>query len=71
MNKTLLNSYDSFVSFVDTHTGKIPGHGNVVSDILASPKKYPCVVVWGIRCDENGPDELDGEFVYLDDFKTE
>lgn len=71
MNKTLLNSYDEFVSFVDAHTGNIPGHGNVVSDFWTSPEKYPCVAVWGIRYDGNGPDELDGEFVYLNDFETE
>ena len=70
MNKILLNSYDSFVSFVDTHTGIIPGHGRVVSDFWVGPEKYPCVVVYGIRYDENGPDELFGEFVYLDDFEA-
>lgn len=69
MNKTLLNSYDSFISFVDDHTGKIPGHGNVVSDFWTSPEKYPCVVIWEIRYDGNGPDTLYGEFVYLDDFE--
>ena len=70
MNKILLNSYDGFVSFVDAHTGNIPGHGNVVSDFWTSPEKYPCVVIWGIRYDGNGPDELYGEFVYLDDFEA-
>lgn len=69
MNKTLLNGYDSFVSFVDAHTGKIPGHGNVESDFWTSPEKYPCVVIWEIRYDGNGPDTLYGEFVYLDDFE--
>lgn len=69
MNKTLLNSYDSFISFVDDHTGKIPGHGNVVSDFWTGPEKYPCVVIWEIRYDGNGPDTLYGEFVYLDDFE--
>lgn len=69
MNKTLLYSYDSFVSFVDAHTGIIPGYGRVVSYFCGSPEKYPCVVVWGIRYDGNGPDELYGEFVYLDDFE--
>ena len=71
MNKILLNGYDSFVSFVDAHTGIIPGHGNVLYDFGTSPEKYPCVVVWGIRYDKDGPDELYGEFVYLDDFETE
>ena len=70
MNKILLNSYDDFVSFVDDHTGIIPGHGRVVSDFWVGPEKYPCVVVYGIRYDGNGPDELFGEFVYLDDFEA-
>ena len=69
MNKILLNSYDSFVSFVDAHTGIIHGHERVVSDFLESPEKYPCVVIWEIRYDGNGPDALFGEFVYLDDFE--
>ena len=69
MNKILLKDYDSFVSFVDAHTGIIPGHGKVVSDFWAPPEKYPCVAVWDIRYDGNGPDELYGEFIYLDDFE--
>lgn len=71
MNKTLINSYESFCSFIEAHTGIIPGHGNVTSDFWNSPEKYPCVVIWGIRYDGNGPDELYGEFVYLDDFENE
>lgn len=71
MIKTLLHSYDSFVSFVDDNTGNIPGHGDVESDFWVAPEKYPCVVVWAIRFNENGPDELYGDFVYLDDFETE
>jgi hypothetical protein len=35
------------------------------------PERYPCVAVWGIRYNGDGPDELYGEFVYLDDFETE
>ena len=69
MNKTLLNSYDSFASFVDTHTGMIAGYGNVVSNFWANPEKYPCVVVWAIRYNGDGPDELYGDFVYLNDFE--
>lgn len=68
MNKTLLNSYDDFASFVDAHTGIIPGHGNVESYFWFNPEKYPCVVVWHIEYDGNGPDRLEGDFVYLDDF---
>ena len=71
MNKILLNSYDEFVSFVDAHTGNIPGNGIVVSDFWTSPEKYPCVLIWDIRYNGDGPDEFYGEFVYLDDFKAE
>ena len=70
MNKTLINNYESFCSFIEAHTGIIPGHGNVASDFWNSPEKYPCMVIWGIRYNENGPDELYGEFVYMDDFET-
>ena len=45
MNKILINNYDEFVSFVDAHTGIIPGRGNVVSDLWVSQEKYPCVVI--------------------------
>ena len=69
MDKILLKDYDSFASFVDAHTGIIPGHGKVVSGFWTSPEKYPCVAVWEIRYDGNGPDELYGEFIYLDDFE--
>ena len=43
MNKILLNGYDSFVSFVDAHTGIIPGHGRVVSDFWVGPEN---ILVW-------------------------
>ncbi len=70
MNKTLVNSYDDFVSFEDAYTGIIAGHGRVKSNFWTSPEKYPCVVVWDIMYDENGPDRLYGEFVYLADFES-
>lgn len=71
MNKTLLKNKEEFESFIHSHTGNIPGHGNVASYFWSLPEKYPCVVVWCIAYNGNGPDELDGEFVYLDDFETE
>ena len=70
MNKTLLKNKEEFESFVNSHTGYIEGHGNVKS-WLFEPEKYPCVVIWHIEYDGNGPDRLDGDFVYLDDFETE
>ena len=69
MLKTLLKSKEDFDSFINYNTGYIPGHGNVASYFWSSPEKYPCVVVWHIEYDGNGPDELTGDFVYLDDFE--
>lgn len=69
MNKTLLKSKEDFDSFVHSHTGLIQGHGNVEAYFWFGPEKYPCVVVWHIEYDGNGPDRLDGDFVYLDDFE--
>lgn len=68
MNKTLVKSREEFDDFVRLNTGYIPGHGIVKSYFWFSPEKYPCVVVWHIEYDGNGPDELTGDFVYLDDF---
>lgn len=68
MNKTLLKSKEEFESFVHSHTGYIQGRGNVMSWLL-TPEKYPCVAVWNFEYDGNGPDMLDGDFVYLDDFE--
>ena len=70
MNKTLFKSKEEFDSFEDANTGVIPGYGNVVSDFWTGPEKYPCVVVWDIMYDGNGPDRLYGEIVYLDDFES-
>ena len=39
MNKTLINNYESFCSFIEAHTGIIPGNGNVASDFWNSPEK--------------------------------
>ena len=69
MLKTLLKNKEDFESFVNSHTGNIPGHGIVDAYFWTGPEKYPCVVVWSIEYNGNGPDVLDGEFVYLDDFE--
>ena len=68
MEKTLIKNKEEFDSFINENTGYIPGYGNVDTDFWTSPEKYPCVVVWRIRYDSDGPDRLYGEFVYLDDF---
>ena len=69
MNKELVRSKEEFESFVNSYTGFIPGHGIVKSYFWSEPEKYPCVVVWNIEYNGNGPDMLDGDFVYLDDFE--
>ena len=69
MGKILLNSKEEFESFVNFNTGYQKGYGNVSSNWLSEPEKYPCVCTYDIRYNGNGPDELDGDFVYLDDFE--
>ena len=69
MNKELLKNKEAFEAFIHSYTGYIPGRGLVESYFWSEPEKYPCVVVWNIEYDGNGPDILDGDFVYLDDFE--
>jgi len=68
MKKTLLKNEEDFYSFKSRNTGNIQGHG-IVKSWISEPEKYPCVVVWEIEHYDNGPDMLDGEFVYLNDFE--
>lgn len=71
MIKELLNNATEFDIFIKTYTGNHnDGHGNVVSNLL-EPEKYPCVLMWKIEIDNDGPDYIDGEYVYLDDFKND
>jgi len=68
--KTLLSNKTDFDNFLSIYTGYYDSyHGNVIS-YLSEPEKYPCILVYEIRVDNNGPDYIDGEFVYLDDFKN-
>ena len=69
MTKTLLKNKEEFDDFVSSESGYTPLHGNIVVPSWFKPEKYPCVAVWDIEYDASGPDILDGEFVYLDDFK--
>jgi len=70
MNKILFKSKEEFDSFIDENTGlDIPGHGTVKRWCWASePKRYPCIAVWEIQYDGDGPDMLEYELVYPDDF---
>lgn len=67
--KTLLSNKTDFDNFLSIYTGYDPYHGKVVS-YLSKPEKYPCVLVYEIKVDDNGPDYIDGEFVYLNDFEN-
>jgi hypothetical protein len=69
--KELLYDKSNFDIFIKTYTGNNhDGHGDVVSN-LEEPEKYPCVLVWKIEVDDNGPDYIDGEYVYLEDFEID
>ena len=66
--KTLLSNKTDFDNFVSIHTGYDSYRGNIISN-LSEPEKYPCVLVYSIRYDDSGPDYIDGEYVYRDDFE--
>lgn len=67
--KELFKNKNQFDLFISIYTGNHhDGHGNVVSN-LSEPEKYPCVLLWKIEVDNNGPDYIDGDYVYLDDFE--
>ena len=56
MNKTLINNYESFCSFIEAHTGIIPGHGNVASDFWNSPEN---ILAWSFGVlDMTGTDRM-------------
>ena len=73
MEKTLLKNYDDFKSLIKENTGFLGFYGRTVTMLDSSddtrPAKYPCVAVWDIEEDSNGPSYLESEFVYLDDFE--
>jgi len=66
--KSLFEQKLDFENFVKIFTeSKDLYHGKITS-YLSEPEKYPCVLVYEIKVDNNGPDYIDGEYVYLDDF---
>ena len=67
--KTLLSNKTDFDDFLSIHTGHDTFHGNVVS-YIDEPEKYPCVLVYEMKVDNDGPDYIDGEFAYNDDFEV-
>lgn len=66
--KTLISNKTDFDNFLLIWTGYDPYRGNVISAIV-EPEEYPCVLLFEIKADDNGPDYIDGEFVYLNDFE--
>jgi hypothetical protein len=80
MEKVLFKSKEEFDSFIDENTCPyyVPKHRTdpvkrrFITEYWAEePKKYPCIAVWEIQYDGNGPDILEYELVYPDDFETE
>jgi len=68
MEKILLKSKEAFETFIKLNTCDQKGYKNV-SNWLSEPERYPCICIYDIRYNGNGPDDLDGDFVYLDDFE--
>ena len=71
MQKTLLKDEEAFDSFIGENTGAaVTNHGVVRRWSWADvPKKYPCIAVWEIQYDGDGPDMLEYELVYPEDFE--
>lgn len=69
--KVLFTNKEEFDSFIKSETGVFPCPiGRVVADCtLGEPERYPCVGVFTLEHMTDGPDELSGAFVYLNDFK--
>lgn len=59
-----------FDDFVNQDRNYGSPHGNVICN-LYEPEQYPCVLTYDIHVDDNGPDYVDGEYVYLSDFNCE
>lgn len=67
MEKELLKSREQFDCFVNGHIGYSKYYGNITS-WLDEPEKYPCILLWDIEDNLNGPCHLVGDYVYPDDF---
>lgn len=68
MEKILIKSKEEFKSFEKENSGYLGFYGNTISH-LEEPEKYPCIIVWDIMDNPNGPCYLRGETVYLEDFE--
>lgn len=71
MEKTIFRNEKEFNSFIGDHTGAdVPGYGTVrMWPWAEKPKMYPCIAVWQIQYDSCGPDRLEYELVYPEDFE--
>jgi hypothetical protein len=73
MNITLLKSYDDFMHLINENTGDLGFYGRTDTMLDSSddtrPTTYPCVAVWNIVENSNGPAHLESVFVYLNDFE--
>ena len=63
----MLTSKEDFDKFVKYNMGYVPYFGDVDSH-LSEPAKYPCVLLWTIKNNDNGAEYITGDYVYLDDF---
>ena len=70
MEKDLLKSEEQLDSFISAHTGILGFYGRTVN-WLDKPERYPCILIWQITDDPNGPAYLEGEYVYPEDFNEE
>lgn len=69
MHKVLLKNVDEFNSLKFSQQNL--DHGNrspIVVWHVGEPEQYPCVCLYRVFDNPNGPYEVEGEYVYLSDF---
>lgn len=71
MNKQLLIDEQDFRALKAMHENLSYSNNRPrVKWCASEPEKYPCICIFEEQYNDNGPDEIHGSFVYLDDFEV-
>ena len=68
MPKILFTTKEQFDTYISAETGVFPPPTGKVISIADEPDSYPCVGVMSFHHDPDGPDYIDGDYVYPNDF---
>jgi hypothetical protein len=71
MDKKLLRDEQEFKAHREAHENlSYTNNEPRVEWCMGEPEKYPCICVFAVHYNANGPDQIRGSFVYLDDFEV-